>query len=58
MYTAVTGIWQTVWLEPVNRVHIESLEMTPDIDAGVLKLRVNVAGPGHTSRAAQSRRRG
>jgi hypothetical protein len=43
-YTAVTGIWQTVWLEPVNSVYIESVEMTPDIDAGVLRLRVDVAG--------------
>ncbi len=43
-YTAVTGIWQTVWLEPVNSVYIKSVEMTPDIDAGVLRLRVDVAG--------------
>jgi len=41
-YTAVTGIWQTVWLEPVGRVYIKSVEMTKDIDAGVLRLRVNV----------------
>ncbi len=44
-YTAVTGIWQTVWLEPVNRVYIKSVRMTPDIDAGVLKLKVDVEGP-------------
>ena len=24
-YTAVSGIWQTVWLEPVPETHIESL---------------------------------
>ncbi len=44
MYTAVTGIWQTVWLEPVNEVYIESVRMTPDVDAGVLRLTVHVAG--------------
>ena len=44
MYTAVTGIWQTVWLEPVNPVYIESIQMTPDIDAGVLRLKVEVGG--------------
>ncbi len=44
-YTAVTGIWQTVWLEPVGLFHIESIQMTPDIDAGVLRLRVSVGGP-------------
>jgi len=31
-YTPVTGIWQTVWAEPVNDVHIKSLEIVPDID--------------------------
>ena len=23
-YTRTTGIWQTVWLEPVNRHHIDA----------------------------------
>ena len=33
MYTAVTGIWQTVWLEPVpQRYRIEGLKLTPDVD--------------------------
>jgi len=32
-YTPTTGIWQTVWLEPVNRSHIESLRIVPDVDA-------------------------
>ncbi len=31
-YTPSTGIWQTVWLEAVNNVHIEKLVITPDID--------------------------
>ncbi|MHA1973223.1 MAG: glycoside hydrolase family 2 protein [Candidatus Hodarchaeales archaeon] len=31
-YTAVTGIWQTVWLEPVPEVYIESLKVVSDID--------------------------
>ncbi len=31
-YTPVTGIWQTVWLEPVNAKRIENLRITPDID--------------------------
>jgi beta-galactosidase/beta-glucuronidase len=33
-YTPTTGIWQTVWLEPVNSLHIESLKIVPDIDRG------------------------
>ncbi|MHC4623311.1 MAG: glycoside hydrolase family 2 protein [Planctomycetota bacterium] len=31
-YTPTTGIWQTVWLEPVSEVHIRSLEIVSDID--------------------------
>lgn len=31
-YTPVTGIWQTVWLEPVSATHITNLRVTPDID--------------------------
>jgi len=42
-YTAVTGIWQTVWLEPVPRDHIASLDVRPDVDAGVVNIRVYTA---------------
>ena len=31
-YTPTTGIWQTVWLEPVGRWRIEDLKLTPDVD--------------------------
>jgi hypothetical protein len=31
-YTAVSGIWQTVWLEPINKISIEQFVPTPDID--------------------------
>jgi len=33
-YTSVTGIWRTVWMEPVEQNHIESLRIIPDIDTG------------------------
>lgn len=42
-YTAVTGIWQTVWLEPVPKVYIEDMKITPDVDTGTVKLVVNTA---------------
>ncbi len=32
MYTAVTGIWQTVWLEPVDQAYISHLKTIPNID--------------------------
>ena len=43
-YTACTGIWQTVWLEPVPTTHISGLKITPDIDAKVLRLTVQTEG--------------
>ena len=40
-YTACSGIWQTVWLEPVPMTtSIETLHAVPDLQAGVLKLTV------------------
>jgi len=43
-YTAVTGIWQTVWLEPVPLTHIKRLVLTPDVDKTCLRLAVEAAG--------------
>jgi hypothetical protein len=43
MYTPTTGIWQTVWLEPVDLAHIESLTITPDIDHGKVQLTVHAS---------------
>ncbi len=31
-YTSVTGIWQTVWIEPVEQVHISQIKTVPDVD--------------------------
>jgi hypothetical protein len=39
-HTGSSGIWQTVWAEPVAQASIGGLKMTPDIDKGVLKLTV------------------
>ena len=39
-YTAVTGIWQTVWLEPVAQSHISAVNTTTDIDDKLLKIKV------------------
>jgi beta-galactosidase/beta-glucuronidase len=40
-YTSVTGIWQTVWLEPVAPNHITGIKAIPDIDKGVLAVTVS-----------------
>lgn len=38
-YTPVTGIWQTVWLEPVADHYITDLRITPDIDRNTLTVK-------------------
>ena len=40
-YTSVTGIWRTVWMEPVERTHIESLQIIPDTDREEVHVTVN-----------------
>ena len=42
-YTSVTGIWQTVWMEPVPEEYIAGVRTTPDLDAGCF--RVLAEGP-------------
>ncbi|MFJ1967570.1 PA14 domain-containing protein [Streptomyces sp. NPDC087903] len=31
-YTPSSGIWQTVWMEPVAADHVDSLKLTPDVE--------------------------
>ncbi|MEV3856326.1 PA14 domain-containing protein [Streptomyces sp. NPDC050095] len=35
-YTPSSGIWQTVWMEPVAPDHVTDLKLTPDVDKGQL----------------------
>jgi len=35
-YTTISGIWQTVWLEPVSKSALPKFRLTPDIDEKVL----------------------
>lgn len=37
-YTPVTGIWQTVWLEPVAKTHLSDFLIIPDIDNEQMKI--------------------
>ena len=45
-YTAVSGIWQTVWLEPVPASHIDELTLMPDVDGKQLRITVHGSGSG------------
>lgn len=40
-YTPVSGIWQTVWLEPVPEKYIENMKITPDIDKNTITVEVS-----------------
>jgi hypothetical protein len=44
-YTAVTGIWQTVWLEPVAETHVDHLAIAPENDLSGVTVAVAVGGP-------------
>ena len=44
MYTSTTGIWQTVWMEPVPDAAISGLVLTPDVDGSCLRLTVDASG--------------
>ncbi|MBY9019169.1 MAG: beta-galactosidase, partial [Candidatus Lokiarchaeota archaeon] len=49
-YTAVSGIWQTVWLEPVPKTYIKNYFLTPDIDNESIAIETNVITPEHNDK--------
>jgi hypothetical protein len=44
MYTATTGIWQTVWLEPVPQTYVRWLRIVPDVDTSSVRVTVDATG--------------
>ena len=43
-YTPVTGIWQSVWMEPVSATYITDYEAVADPESGSFSITVNCAG--------------
>lgn len=43
-YTFTSGIWQTVWLEPVSRVYVKNLVITPDVARSIIKVQPQLSG--------------
>jgi len=41
-YTSTTGIWQTVWIEPVNEAYITSFRTFTDADSGIIKIQAQI----------------
>jgi beta-galactosidase/beta-glucuronidase len=55
-YTPVTGIWQTIWLEPVPMPYIDNLAIIPDVDNQKVTVVVEVKGePDGLSYTADAR---
>ena len=53
IYVRTTGIWQSVWMEPVPEIHLGRARMTPDVANGVIRLEQPVV---HRTTAAGSPR--
>lgn len=51
-YTFCSGIWQTVWLEPVSKTYIENIRLLPDLANQRLKVLVNTKGGGQVTATA------
>jgi hypothetical protein len=47
-YAPSTGIWQTVWLEPVSATSIKNLKIVPDVDGGKLRVTAEATGADAT----------
>lgn len=43
-YTRSTGIWQTVWLEPLHRSHLADWRIEPDPATGNIRITANTTG--------------
>lgn len=51
-YSRVSGIWQTVWLERVPHMYIESYHVVPDIDVGTVAVTVKTNGNAPNAKLA------
>jgi beta-galactosidase/beta-glucuronidase len=52
-YERASGIWQTVWLEPVPATYVDRLDMVPDLDDSCLRLTVRTGGAAQAALSAQ-----
>jgi Glycosyl hydrolases family 2, sugar binding domain/Glycosyl hydrolases family 2/Glycosyl hydrolases family 2, TIM barrel domain len=43
-YTGASGIWQTVWMEPVPVTHLDKLDITPDLTSFSVTPKISGAG--------------
>ncbi|MFK4086215.1 LamG-like jellyroll fold domain-containing protein [Kribbella sp. NPDC020789] len=46
-YQGSSGIWRTVWMEPVNTASINRLQLTPDLPGKAIRLTADTDGPAN-----------
>lgn len=46
-YVQTTGIWQTVWMEYVNPIHISRVKITPELERGSANFCYELGNSGH-----------
>jgi beta-galactosidase/beta-glucuronidase len=59
-YTRTTGIWQTVWMEPVSAAHFNRPKITPDVSRSLFRVDLPMRGgkPGMLVKAVLKDDRG
>lgn len=50
VYTRTTGIWQTVWLEPVPMTYLKRPKITPDLGNSCFRVEQRLSRPLHNGR--------
>lgn len=45
LYTRTTGIWQTVWMEPVPKCYLRRPRLTPNVAHGIIRIEQPLTGP-------------
>jgi hypothetical protein len=57
-YTPTTGIWQTVWIEPVNETYITSFRTVTDADNGTVKFKTDAKNADNATLAFKIKKDG
>jgi len=57
-YTPSTGIWQTVWIEPVNKSYISTFRTVTDADEGSITIKPDIKNAGSNSVAFKVKKDG
>jgi len=57
-YTPTTGLWQTIWIEPVNESYISSFRTVTNADQGTITFNTNVMNAGNSTLTYKIKKQG